>query len=64
MLLLQDAAGVSNRVTLPLDPSKKPDVGMVKASVSGAVDSGLIPRRVGPMTIKLVFTAFLLDLRL
>ena len=31
------------------------------ASVSWAVDSGLIPSRVEPMTLKLVFTASLLD---
>ena len=34
---------------------------VVRASASGAVDSGLIPSRVKPMTIKLVFTASLLD---
>ena len=34
---------------------------MVRASASGVVDSGLIPSRVKPMTIKLVFTASLLD---
>ena len=32
-----------------------------RASVSGAVDSGLISSRVKPMTLKLVFTASLLD---
>ena len=31
------------------------------ASASGAVDLGLIPSRVKPMTLKLVFTASLLD---
>ena len=31
------------------------------ASVSSAVHSGLIPSRVKPMTLKLVFTASLLD---
>ena len=31
------------------------------ASVSGAVDSGLIPSRIKSMTLTLVFTAFLLD---
>ena len=36
---------------------------MVRASASGAVDLGLIPSRVKPMTIKLVFTASLLDVR-
>ena len=30
-------------------------------SASGAVDSGLIPSRVKPMTLRLVFTASLLD---
>ena len=30
-------------------------------SSSGAVESGLIPSRVKPMTLKLVFTASLLD---
>ena len=34
---------------------------MVEASSSGAVDSGLIPKQVKPMTVKLVFTVFLLD---
>ena len=34
---------------------------MVKASASGVVDLGLIPSRVKPMTLKLVFTASLLD---
>ena len=32
-----------------------------RASTSGAVDLGLIPSRVKPMTVKLVFTASLLD---
>ena len=32
-----------------------------RASVSLAVDSGLIPSRVKPVTLKLVFTASLLD---
>ena len=32
-----------------------------RASVSWAVDSGLIPSRVKPMTLKLLFTASLLD---
>ena len=34
-----------------------------RASVSGAVDSGLIPSRVKPMTLKLVFTASRLDVQ-
>ena len=34
-----------------------------RASVSLAVDSGLIPSRVKPMTLKLVFTASLLDVQ-
>ena len=34
---------------------------MVRASASGAVDLGLIPSRVKPMTLKLVFAASLLD---
>ena len=34
---------------------------VVKASASGAVYSGVIPSRVKPVTVKLVFTAFLLD---
>ena len=34
---------------------------VVRASASGAVDSGLIPSRIKPMTLKLVFTASLLD---
>ena len=34
---------------------------VVRAAASGAVDSGLIPSRLKPMTLKLVFTAFFLD---
>ena len=34
---------------------------VVRASASGAVDLGLIPNRVKPLTLKLVFTAFLHD---
>ena len=34
---------------------------VVRASASGAVDSGWIPSRIKPMTLKLVFTASLLD---
>ena len=34
---------------------------MVRAFTSGAVDLSLIPSRVKPMTLKLVFTASLLD---
>ena len=34
---------------------------VVRASGSGAVDSGRIPSRVKPMTVILVFTASLLD---
>ena len=34
---------------------------VVRASPSEAVDLGLIPSRVKPMTLKLVFTASLLD---
>ena len=34
---------------------------MDRASAFRGVDSGLIPSRVKPMTLKLVFTAFLLD---
>ena len=33
---------------------------MARASTSGAVDLGLIPSRVKPMTLKMVITAFLL----
>ena len=40
---------------------KYSDGRVVRASASGAVDSGLIPSRVKPMTLKLVFTATLLD---
>ena len=36
---------------------------MVRASASGAVHWGLIPSRVKPMTIKLVFIASLLDVQ-
>ena len=34
---------------------------VVRASASGAVNLDLIPNRVKPMTLKLVFTIFLLD---
>ena len=34
---------------------------MVRASASGAVDSGLIPIRVKPITLKLLFTVSVLD---
>ena len=34
---------------------------MVRASASGAVDSGLIPSRVKPMTVRVVFSAYVLD---
>ena len=34
---------------------------VVRASASGDVDSGFIPSRVKPITLKLVFTASLLD---
>ena len=34
---------------------------VVRASASEAVDLGLIPSRIKPMTLKLLFTAFLLD---
>ena len=37
------------------------DSRVVRASASGAVDSGLITSRVKPMTLKLVFRASLLD---
>ena len=36
---------------------------VVRASASEVVDSGLIPSRVIPMTLKLVFTASLLDVQ-
>ena len=36
---------------------------VVRASASGAVDSGLIPSPVKPMILKLVITAFLLDVQ-
>ena len=42
----------------------KPISGRVdKASATEAVDTGSIPGRVKPKTIKLVFTAFLLDVQ-
>ena len=37
------------------------DAGVAMASASGAVNSAFIPRKVKPMTLKLVFTAFMLD---
>ena len=37
------------------------DSRVVRASDSGAVNLGLIPSRVKPMTLKLLFTASLLD---
>ena len=36
---------------------------VIRASASGAVDLGLIPGRVKPMIIKMVFTASLLDVQ-
>ena len=36
---------------------------VVRASASGAVDSGVMTSRVKPMTLKLVFTAALLDVQ-
>ena len=36
---------------------------VVRASASGAVDFGLIPSRVKPVTLKLVVTAFLFDVQ-
>ena len=36
---------------------------VVRASASVAVDLGLIPSRVKPMTLKLIFTASLLDVQ-
>ena len=39
------------------------DIRVVRASASMAVDSGLILNRVKPMTLKLVFTASLLDVQ-
>ena len=43
--------------------SNSSDRRVVRASASGAVGSGLIPIRVKPMTLKLVFTASLLDVQ-
>ena len=37
---------------------------MYKASASGAIDSGLIPIQIKPMSWKFVFTAFILDAQL
>ena len=34
---------------------------MDRASASGNVDAGLVPSQVKPMTLKLIFTASLLD---
>ena len=48
----------SNRTSCCINSSDGP---MVRASAAGAVDLGLIPSRVKPMTLKLVFTATLLD---
>ena len=39
------------------------DSRVIRASASGAVDLGLIPSRVKPMTLQLVFTASLLDVQ-
>ena len=41
--------------------SNSSDGRVVRASASGAVHSGLTPSRVKPMTLKLIFAAFLLD---
>ena len=49
-----------NQFIDPTDPSESSDGRVVKAFASGAVDLGLIPSRVKPMTVKLV-SASLLD---
>ena len=46
--------------SFPINLTKN-DYTAVRTSASEAVDSSLIPSRVKPMTLKLVFTAFLLD---
>ena len=45
----------------PFTTLDSPDGRVVSASASEAVDLGLIPSRVKPMTLKLLFTASLLD---
>ena len=39
------------------------DVRVVRVSASGAANLGLIPSRIKPMTLKLVFTTSLIDTR-
>ena len=45
----------------PEEKNYSSDGQVVRASASGAVHLGLIPSRVKPMSIKLAFTASLLD---
>ena len=51
----------SNSLNSSFLPNSNSDGRVVRASASGAVDAGLIPSRLKPMTLKLVFTASLLD---
>ena len=48
-------------ILVALHPNFSSDGRVVRASASGDVHLGLIPSRVKPMTLKLLFTAFLLD---
>ena len=45
----------------PTNSTAQMAIGQVARESVGAVDSGLIPSRVKPMTLKLVFTASLFD---
>ena len=42
--------------SISINPTSSSDGRVVRASASGAVDLGLVPSRVKPMTVKLVFT--------
>ena len=53
--------GISHLGVVNRWPASPRQARVVRASASGAVDLGLIPSRAKPMTLKLVFTAYLLD---
>ena len=55
------AINIYIQLTHNLHPINSSDGPVVKASASELVDVGFIPSQVKPMTLKLVFTATLLD---
>ena len=55
---------MSNKTTRAITPSLTDQMAeWYRASASGSVDLDLIPSRVKPMTLKLVFTSSLLDVQ-